>query len=78
MNIFTVSLYHGTGNKLKTTRDYKAAHPIKAAKLFMAELFPNDLLFELRAEQPTMQNDTLIQHWSAGTTASGQRVYISN
>jgi hypothetical protein len=52
MNLYTVSLYHGTGNRYKTTREIKAQHPEIAARKFIADHFPGQLLFELRNEQP--------------------------
>ncbi len=75
---FIVLLHHGVGNTEKTV-DYPvmANGPHQAASRFLTKHFPGETLFPLREEQPYSDDDgRLFSVWSAGNTASGQRVWV--
>ena len=68
MRTFNVSLYHGVGNIEQTKAQVLASTPHAASQVFVSQWFAGELAFPLRFESPNT--------WSAGTTASGQRIYI--
>lgn len=66
---YIVSLYHGEGNKEKTTETIKANHAKNAVDMFMQKHFPNECFFVPgRYENPIT--------YSFGNTVSGQRIYV--
>lgn len=61
----------------RTADVFWARYAHGALEQFMAKYFPDEMLWNARDEQTREDKECrLWSHWSAGTTASGQRLYV--
>ena len=74
MRTFEISLYHGTGNVLKTTASIQALTIREAHDIFCTEM--HCIGYPPRTERPETINGRFYSVWSAGCNISGQRIWI--
>ena len=79
---FTVTLYHPKKSDNYTVNvpkidKVKAKTAKQAAELFLNKHFPGSALYDVKVAHPTKKDNVLYDNWTAGTDASGQKIYIS-